>query len=370
MSNPPKYAIDLISGKLTSSEKSHKNGWAQLRKCQLEDELNVKIDVLHGESWDDYDVIFLYHGMEQDGETLNLFGGATGDNAAPYERLIRYQEKSLFSLDIPMPDYGKLCLNRLKNCDKHWSNVDWESISRICNNDIVPLLLPAQTNKLVIGDSHAFSAYQSDYMVCRKDGRTLAGVLKKTLRKEIEDFCPGLLDRPKVVSTDEKSKRLTHLTVYYGNIDIRHHICRHDSPLTYVDELLKEYEKQLIELDIPNIEIVCPLPIEDESRKLPKTGYFKGTPFYGSWMQRTAIVMHFIHGLKQITERNGWKLFTWNRDWYTMDSIEYMKTIMESPKSVHLAPKYHRWNYWKNELNDYKFEESKVVQLFDTLIEY
>jgi len=26
-----------------------------------------------------------------------------------------------------------------------------------------------------------------------------------------------------------------------------------------------------------------PLPIESESRKIAKTGWFKGTPFFGTW---------------------------------------------------------------------------------------
>lgn len=359
MSREPRYAIDLISGKLTSSERSHKNGWAQLRKCQLENSLSVKVDVLHGESWDEYDVIFIYHGMEQDGETLNLFGGATGDNALPYERLITYQDKSLFSLDIPMPDYGALCLRRMKNCDQHWANTDWESISRVCKS-IDPLLVPELTTKLCIGDSHSFSAWQAGYMVHRKDGRTLSGVLKKSIRKEILDCNPHAFSKSKITDINLPFEPyLTHLTVYYGNIDIRHHICREDDPIGRLKKLMAEYEKQLLELEIKNIEIVCPLPIEDESRKLPKTGWFKGTPFYGSRDERVFVMENMIDLIKKMALKNGWNIHTWPDEWYKMDGTEFMNEIMERPKSVHLAPKFHRWNYWKNLPNDYKFEEVK-----------
>lgn len=330
-----KYAIDLISGKLSSSNKSHKAGWAYLRKCQLENALNVKIDVLHGESWDDYDVIFLYHGMEQDGETLNLFGGATKDGAIFYERLLKYKNKEFISLDIPMPDYGMLCSNRLKNCDEYWAQIDWAQISEICKR-IEFIDHPEITSKLVIGDSHCFSVYQPEYMTFRKDSRTLAGVLRKTIAKEINDFQDGVL------------KNLTHISCYYGNIDIRHHLCRENNPKQEFKILLDEYEKQIKELNIPNVELVAPLPIEDESRRLPKTGYFKGTPFYGTRKQRQELQKFAQDYLSEICEKNNWSLFTWPKEWYEIDGITFMKTYMESPKSVHLAPCYHRYNYWKN----------------------
>lgn len=352
----PKYAIDLISGKLTNRDTSHKWGWAYLRKCQLEDSLGVSIDVLHGESWDDYDVIFLYHGMEQDGETLNLFGGASEENAKFYERILTYREKSLFSLDLPMPDYGRLCKKRNKNADEYWKAVDWDTISKICQEDI-PEVQFELSSKLCLGDSHSFSAYRSGYLTCRKDGRTLAGVLRKTIHKEIDDFNPRLL------------KELTHLTVYYGNIDIRHHLCREVEPTRELSRLLKEYENQLLSLNIENIELVTVLPIEDITRKLPKTGYYKGTPFYGTHAQRSLLVEMFNDELEEMAQRNHWKLFTWEPEWYMMDPIEYMTTYMERNRSVHLAPKYHRWDYVNNKLNTIKTKPVEIIQ-FRNLLEY
>lgn len=351
----PKYAIDLISGKLTNKNTSHKWGWAYLRKCQLEDALDIQIDVLHGETWDNYDVIFIYHGMEQDGNTLNLFGGATEDNAKFYERLLTYQDKSLFSLDIPMPDYGKLCKNRLKNADDYWKGIDWDAMSAICKE--IPLVQDEPLPKLVLGDSHSFSTYRAGYATHRKDGRTLAGVLRKTLHQEINDFGPKVL------------RGLTHLTVYYGNIDIRHHLCREMEPERVLTQLLKEYERQLLELNIPNIELVNVLPIEDISRKLPKTGYYKGTPFYGTHAQRSQLVQVFNETLQEMAQRNLWKLFTWEPEWYIMDPIDYMNTYMEKPKSVHLAPKYHRWDYVNNKLNIIKTKPVEIIQ-FRNLLEY
>lgn len=79
-------ALDFVGGKLTDSEYSHKNGWAMMRACQLSDALGEEVKVLRGESWDNYDKVFLYHGMEFQG-SLNLFGGATEESAKFYERI-------------------------------------------------------------------------------------------------------------------------------------------------------------------------------------------------------------------------------------------------------------------------------------------
>lgn len=328
-------AIDYVGGKLTDSEYSHKNGWAMMRACQLSDCLGKEVKVLRGESWDDFETVFLYHGMEFQG-SLNLFGGATEESAKFYER-IATTKAGMISLDIPMPDYGELCKGRMGSCDDYWKNVDWDAVSAKCK--IIPdTRNPLITDKLVIGDSHAFSVYQRGYNVIRKDARTLRGVLKKTLRKEMVDH--GI--DPATINT---------LTTYYGNIDIRHHLMRETNPMAEIDLILAEYEKQLKELNIRNIEIVCPLPVEDESRRLPKTGYFKDTPFYGSQEKRAELVNYMTHKIIDICNRNKWKAFQWPNEWYTISPKAYMETYMERPKSVHLAPKFHRWNYWKNEPN-------------------
>jgi hypothetical protein len=336
-------ALDFIGGKLTDSEYSHKAGWAHMRSCQLSDALGKPVKVLHNEeSWDDYDTVFLYHGMEFQG-SLNLFGGASEDSAKFYERIATTKTK-LISLDIDMPDYGELCKGRLSACDDYWKNVDWNAVSAKCKT-IQSIVHPFDSDGLVIGDSHAFSVYQKGYNVIRKDARTLRGVLKKTIKKEMVDH--GI--DPGTINT---------ITTYYGNIDIRHHLMREANPTGEIDLLLAEYEKQIKELGIENVEIVSPLPIEDESRRLPKTGYFKDTPFYGSQEERSELVNYFSHQLAIICERNGWNNFTWPNEWYTIVPLEYMKTYMERPKSVHLAPKFHRWNYWKNEPNVIEVQSS------------
>lgn len=343
-----KIAIDFIGGKLTASQKSHKAGWAHLRACQLSDKLKTQVKVLHdGESWDNFDTVYLYHGMEFQG-SLNLFGGATEASAKFYERLVTPKPK-LISLDIPMPNYGELCKGRLKSCDEYWKNVNWDAVSEKCKT-IEYLQHPVITDNLVIGDSHSFSVYQSGYMTARKDGRTLRGVLKKTIEKEIEDF-------------NINPESLNNITTYYGNIDVRHHLMRTTNPKSEIDLLLYEYESQLKSIGC-KVELVHLLPIEHESRRLPKTGYFEGTPFFGLLEDRQKLVKYFNESLSRIADRNQWKIFTWPSDWYIMSPLDYFSK-MEVPKSVHLSPANHRWNYWDNAINTPNTEtESKLSDFF------
>ena len=93
------------------------------------------------------------------------------------------------------------------------------------------------------------------------------------------------------------------------------------------------------------------MPVEDESRVLPKSGYYKGTPFYGTQAQRQELVKIFKQELGEMAVRNGWELFAWPSLWYEMDGIEFMSTYMERPRSVHLARRYYRWDLVNNTSN-------------------
>lgn len=321
-----RVGIDLIGGKLSSSYNSHKAAWAHVRKRQLEDEWG-EVEVLAGESWDDFDLIYLYHGMEFKG-SLNLFGGASEENAKFFERLVD-PKPVLISLDIPMPDYGELCSSR-KTADDYWKQIDWSKVSETCKK-IDWIRHPKITTKVVMGDSHSFSAYQPGYMTFRKDGRTLRGVLRKTLENELKEHYPEL---------DLSS--LTHLTLYFGNIDVRHHLCRTSDPCKEVDILLEEYERQIIDLNIPNIELVKLLPIEPETRRIPKTGFFEGTAFFGTREERQKVVDYFNEKLEQLCIKNNFSFFKFDDIIYKVDPETYMKDYMEKPKNVHLSPLHHR----------------------------
>lgn len=350
-------AIDLISRKLASSEFSHQSSWAHLRANQLRN-LGIDVKVLdddvprHSRDWREFDTVYIYHGMDfheaRQGyvQALNVFDGMVEHAAKFYERLAwpQHAHVKYLSLDFNMPDYGSLCKVKKGTQSEYWANVDWDAVSARCQN--VPMIVepaeyyaPGTVRHLVIGDSHAHSAYRPPSMVIRRDGRTLAGVLKKGILKEIEDWG---LDHTKIDS----------FTCYWGNIDIRHHIYREADPIGYTKDLLKRYEEALQRLNRP-VELVTPVTIEDETRRIPTTGCFKGTPFTGTRAERMVLVDLFKDTYAEMVARNpGWTLFSWPDVWYKMDPIAYMENYMEKPRSVHLARRFYRWDLVNNVEND------------------
>jgi hypothetical protein len=333
-----KIAIDQVVGTVSPRPTSHKGGWAYLWANQLKyyfaqlGEGDIEIKVLHNEeSWDGYDLIYLDHGMEFNGESLNLFGGAQDEPALRLGRLLSVDPLSLVSLDRAMPDYGALGKGRLKACSNVWRNTDWDAITAACGKmDFMTQESMAEHIKLdhlALGDSHTFSMYKPGMAVCRNDGQTMFGALKRGLKSFIEPFGP----------------QIKKLTLYFGNIDIRHHLMRQPDPAVALFAMLDEYEKQIKALNMDYVELISALPIESESRKLPKTGFYKGTPFAGTWEERTALVTMFNMRLEEICHHNGWELYS-HPNVYKNERGELDFEVMELPQSVHLRRSFYRWD--------------------------
>ena len=333
-----KIAIDQVVGTVSPRPTSHKGGWAYLWANQLKYYFNqlgegdVEIKVLHNEEpWDGYDLIYLDHGMEFNGESLNLFGGAQDEPAKRLGRLLSVDPISLVSLDRAMPDYGALGKGRLKACSDLWRDTDWDGITAACGKmDFMTQESMANhigLDHLALGDSHTFSMYKPGMAVCRNDGQTMYGALKKGLKSFIEPFGP----------------QIKKLTLYFGNIDIRHHLMRQSDPHQAVRDMLAEYERQIKALNMDYVELIAALPIENPSRKLPKTGFYKGTPFAGSWDERTLLVEGFNKKLERMCQNNGWEFYQ-HPDVYKNDKGELDFEVMELPQSVHLRRSFYRWD--------------------------
>lgn len=366
-----KSAIDMVPRKLPGNDYSHTGAWAFLRANQLK-HVGIDAQVLSEKNrgihtnWSEFDTVYLYHTMDFDENhpyCINVFDGPQEHVAQHFERIIWAANSNvkLVSLDYPMPNYGYRCKRKLERASDtskmsdYWRNVNWDAVQAKCEATTDWLLDPGVSFSkpyqgrtrdlwikqcedikhlhphLVMGDSHAPSAYTPKSIILRKDGRTLRGVIKKSIKKEITDFGYDF-------------DQVKELTCYWGNIDVRHHICREPDPKKATLDLLKSYETELLSLGDKKIEVVSLLPIEDESRKLPSTGIYLGTPFFGTRAQRQEIVKLFNNSLREIANKHGWSMFNWPDDWYSMDGIEFMETIMERPRSVHLARKYYRWN--------------------------
>jgi hypothetical protein len=197
-----------------------------------------------------------------------------------------------------------------------WAKVDWENLKRI-ENTAVTLRQLTPTTKVVAGDSHAICMYRPGWFVNSVPFKTLHGALKEGLSSfirphhEIAEF-------------------------YFGNIDVRHHLVRQSDPAEAPRDLAKRYYEQLSQLDLAKVSAYELLPIENESRALPKTGYYKGTPFYGEWEHRESVRLIFKDEMKKLCAQGSVNFIEWT-DYLMNDKGELDFAHMEKPKSVHLS---------------------------------
>ena len=310
---PTKTGIDCIHYPISKSTHSHRSSWPRLLRNMMDN----KPDILYKDAdWNNYDRIYLYHGMEFQGQ-LNLYGGVTPELANRFVDFIKHKDKFV-SLEFPMPDFGYMCSKR-KSDIPMWNEINWDQVSDICKR--IPVWTQPMTNSLVLGDSHAHSVWEPGYMVNRIDHQTLHGVLNKSLSS--------------LVSTNIK-----HLKVYFGNIDIRHHLCRRDNPRDSVNVLTMRLEEQLTKLnDINNFEsvtLVHALPLPADDRVIPKSGYYEQEPFFGSFAERTDVKNFFNNNLSKLALKKKWRIHAWP-DYFENENGELKPEHMEKPKSVHLS---------------------------------
>ena len=299
------------------NEKSHVRGWTQLWREQL----NTDIDYRCSHKVASADILYIDHGANYSG-SLNLFGGVTEE---VFKRInLVMSAKNIISLDWDMPDYGALFRKRIGNastfarvteewCDKVSSRI--ATINTLRQEDL-------PFDNIIVGDSHTISFSDHKTRVFRNDGKTLHGALKTGLSTLLRDQSP-------------KGK----VTLCFGSIDIRHHILRHEG--FDLDKFLDEYYAHGNEL-ANDVWYCAPVPVEYEDRKIPKTGFYKGTGFYGSREERYALTMRFIDGLYKRTN----KVVQPPVEWYIMDPKKYAETYMEMNSSFHIAPPFYRRNDW------------------------
>jgi hypothetical protein len=263
-----------------------------------------------------FDEIYVYHGNDWGG-SLNLFGGMK--NYGNIDNLIRYSRfvGTVYSLWIDHPKYSEMLEPRM-NGDIHpdWAKVNWENLKRIENTAITVKEIK-RVNRVVAGDSHAICMYRPGWFVNSVPFKTLHGALKEGLSSFIE---------PKHEIAE----------FYFGNIDVRHHLCRQPNPEQATRDLANRYYEQLSQLDLAKVYAYELLPIEHESRVLPKTGYYKGTPFYGSWEDRNRCRLIFKDEMRKLCSRGNVNFIEWV-DPLLNDRGELDFECMEKPKSVHLS---------------------------------
>ena len=177
--------------------------------------------------------------------------------------------------------------------------------------------------------------------MCRNDGQTLNGAINSGFDQWVQRFNP---------------EDLTFFRTYFGNIDIRHHLCRiynsRQEQVLAVKNLVQSYFEELVRIknkySIENVEVVATLPIENESRRLPKTGYYKGKPFWGSWSDRNYIHMCFNSFSKALCEELNFKFIEWP-EYFLNEEKELGFEYMERPRSVHVSPRHYMWKAFSDD---------------------
>lgn len=278
-------------------------------------------DVNYGgeiEDHNDYDCLWVYHGNDWSGG-INMFGGVYG---FPYvQNTVNFSKFKgrIYSIAIDFPPYHEMVKSKLESAKKEvqpeWHDVDLDNLERMFN-EAETIKYPNPTRKLVIGDSHSICMY--------RPGWTVNSVPFKTLNGALNDGLSTYID----LDVDE-------VECYFGNIDIRHHVCRLDiDPIELADRYIEEVKKLPVPAKIYEL-----LPIENESRKIPQSGYYKGKPFYGTWQERTDARNKFND---RIESKYG--LIRWT-DHLLNEQGELDFACMEKPQSIHLSREFYpHWN--------------------------
>lgn len=293
---------------------------------------NMSLELYHSD-FNQFDELWVYHGNDWSDGGLNIFGGLQNfPYAFNFENFTRFKGK-VYSLAIPFPDYHSMLqhkMNLARSKDKfiqpEWLRADMENLVRM-QETAETVTHPNVTGRLVVGDSHAICMYRPGWTIESIPFKTLHGALNIGL----ENLIPACYD--------EGWNGVREAEFYFGNIDIRHHLCRQEDPRQAALELGERYVRQVADLaDKYNVEcrIYETLPCENESRPLPKTGYYEGKPFYGSWSERMDARRWFNDMVSACCIRDGVQFVRWTAP-LVNDAGELDFRFMERPKSVHLS---------------------------------
>lgn len=292
-----KIGIIGIMNNPSSSINSHSAGWNNIIKDSIDNSEILNQD----DNWLDYETLIINHGPNFKEGSFNIIGGINEDVIKRINKLIECKNNGIKILQIDGFQMKDFVIKRKLNFE--WDNfIDSYEIPK--------------RNKLLIGDSHSISVWPGkEFDITRMDGKTLFGFLKNPIKADY---------------------------LYFGNIDIRFHLCRQENPEEATRQLVKRYIEFAKSC---NAKVSCLLPVESENRKLPNSGLYKGKAFYGSQSERQNLVDLFNNELLS----SGLEVNEWPKYWYT--NLEfYEKNVMEPKQSVHLRPKYYSNNIFKTNL--------------------
>jgi hypothetical protein len=292
-----KGIIGIMNNPATSMN-SHSAGWNFI----LRDFIDPKADFLtEKDDWNKYDELYINHGINFKPGSYNIIGGIGEEVIQRIQKLNKFPARRVYSVDgFDFEDFLKKRIQNIKSYQ-----------------NILPWRVPAR-DKIIVGDSHSVSRWPgADYDIARYDGKTLFGFLKKdsNVRKEI---IFDLYD---------------DIILYFGNIDVRFHLARQDKPFIAAERLIDDYMKFASKY---KAKITHLLPVEDESRKIPGSGLYKGKKFFGSQKLRQEL-SDFIN--EKMLSDYDYEVLTWP-DYFKKDGYMNIE-VMEPKQSVHIRPKHY-----------------------------
>ena len=290
-----------------------------------------------------YDEIFIYYGINHSQDNrANAWGGLanqdyTGDKAVLESKAKLTILRDPFPLYYPKSLKAKLNSNDFKKLPKihqlKVGNINFERMIELTTFPFEKHFIPG--SKVIVGDSHTTSLYRPGWYPYYNNRKTLHGALKIGLKEYINEMIPYA-----------KNKTITHADFYFGNIDIRFHVCRLNDG-NYEENLkilVEEYVRQVNDLPIENKAIYELLPIESEDRKMAKTSLYNGHSFIGSREKRDKARLFFKQLMKEAVVGTNIQFVEWV-DYLMNDKGELDFKCMEQTRGVHLArASYPYWN--------------------------
>ena len=301
-----KRAIIGITQNPPQRDTSHAAGWVKHWQRILDADVLTKwtlFDLLN------YDTLYIYNDINGGPGKLNIFGFKLGNeiHVDISNRIESIRQAVEQGVGLNQLDYKQVYATAFA---KRGIVVDemFDKIPCVKQTDRIE-------TKVVIGDSHSISVAPHDFAINRNDGKTLYGALKQGLKS----FLTG--------------KEET-VIFKFGDIDMRHHICRQELPINSLNEMLVEYISQAQEIQDMGITVIlCHVMAQTrDTRKIPKTGYFKGEPFYGPVATRQHI--GFLFNTAISSAWNGTVVYP---DYADEDGF-LLESRMEAKQSFHLAP--------------------------------
>lgn len=307
----------------------HSHGWARTWAENTGLPLNYDNEVV--------DELYFFHGPHPHNDRLNILNGWPRREGPMIRKrlLAAFEAKTVWSLDIPMPNYAKFLGDRsdLPDSDRE---LLLPRLIQLQERAKVLRSIDLGLDWVTVGDSHVAAWAPWGSMIAKNDGKTLWGEIRKdfAITRQVLKECP----------------QVKGITMVFGNIDLRFHILRLDADWKMMYDTWKEFGDSL-EIEV---EYALPWPVEHEGWELPKVGRYKGESFYGTRQERSDLLMR----IRDYMDKKRMLTVSYPESWYDIDPEQYAKTHMQRSgrfKNVHLSPRYYRRH---SEWTDLKLSQS------------